>query len=402
MNMFAKGRLPEPRGTGPSARIIQLLREEGVASQAEIARRTGLGKSTVSRVIAELQRNGVVVEAGRSIAPAGGASGRPAAALTLNPENGICVGLQLGLTSIRAVVADISHAILSTRVAPLPLDYSPIDGLETSRRLMEEALAVADVSPDRLIGVGIAVPSPVHPSTGQIIRSSIIGTWGGIEITKLFEPTLERPIVVDNESNCAALAELTWGAARGYADVLYYKIEGGVGGAVICNGRLVRGVAGGAGEFGHVVHDPAGPICRCGNRGCVELYLAVPALLELLRPTYGSDMTAQRMIALAAGGDAGCRRVIADAAEIAGRSIAGACNMFNPELIVVDGALAAAGELLLTPLRHALARHVLIAFDEDAPDTNTRLSLGTLGEDASALGAMGLALRQIADPAQRR
>jgi len=346
-------------------------------------------------VVAELQRSGVVIEAGRSLPPAGGASGRPAAALTLNPANGICVGLQIGLDSIRAVLADVSHAVLATRVAPLALDFTPSEGLEAARRLIDEVQDAAGTSPGRLLGIGIAVPSPVHPRTGRVIRSSIIGTWGGIEIARLFEATLGRPVVVDNESNCAALAEFTWGAARGHADVVYYKIEGGVGGAVIANGRLVRGVAGGAGEFGHIVLDPNGPVCRCGHRGCFELYLAIPALLRLLRPTYGEDVTVQRMIDLARSGDAGCRRVIADAAEIAGRGIAIACNMFNPELVVVAGALTDAADLLLTPLRHALSRHALIPVRGDESGAATALVLASLGEDASALGAMGLALRQI-------
>ena len=393
--MFPRDRSTGVRGIAPSVRITQLLREQGAASQAEIARRTGLGKSTVSRVIAELQRSGIVIEAGRSLRPAGGASGRPAAALTLNPANGICVGLQIGLTSIRAVLADVSHAVLATQVAPLGLDFTPSEGLEAARRLIDEVQETAGTSSGRLLGIGIAVPSPVHPRTGRVIRSSIIGTWGGIEIAKLFEAHLGRPVIVDNESNCAALAEFTWGAARGYADVVYYKIEGGVGGAVIANGRLARGVAGGAGEFGHVVYDPSGPVCRCGKRGCFELYLATPALLRLVQPTYGADVTLARMIDLARQGDAGCRRVIADAADIAGRGIAIACDMFNPELVVVAGELTDASDLLLTPLRHALSRHALIPFDGDTSGASTELAFGSLGADASALGAMGLALRQI-------
>jgi DNA-binding Lrp family transcriptional regulator len=110
---------PSSGKSTPNAAITQALRERGTLSQAQLARLTGLGKATVSRAVAELQRAGVVVDAGRSLSPAGGASGRPAAALTLNPGSGTCIGVQLGLKSIRAVLADVSHTVLASRVAPL-------------------------------------------------------------------------------------------------------------------------------------------------------------------------------------------------------------------------------------------------------------------------------------------
>jgi predicted NBD/HSP70 family sugar kinase len=382
------------QSAAPSVKITQLLRERGAMSQADIARGTGLGKSTVSRVIDELQRAGVVIDAGRSMRAAGGASGRPATALSLNPEIGTFAGVQLGPKFICAVLADASHAVLATRVTPLGWDFTPEQGSAAARKLIEEVLEAAQITPDRLIGVGIAMPGPVHPRTGRVIRSSMMESWSGIELARLFETSLGRPVVVDNDANCAAQAEFTWGVARGYSDVIYYKLDLGVGGAVIANGQLVRGVAGGAGEFGHMTYDPAGPLCRCGNRGCYELYISSQALLELLRPTYGADFTAARMIAAARAGDTGCRRLIADAAVIAGQGLATVCNAFNPELVVVAGEMTEAGDLLLNPLRESLSRHILIRLGGE-PGPMTELTLGSLGQNASALGAMGLALRRI-------
>jgi predicted NBD/HSP70 family sugar kinase len=385
------------RGALPTAIVTQLLREHGALSQADLVRLTALGKATISRAVAELQRSGVIIESGRSIAPAGGASGRPAAALTLNPENGVCVGVQLGTDSIRAVIADVSHAILTSRVTPLEWDYSPEQGVSATAQLIEQLQEEAGIRPKRLIGVGVAVPSPVHPTTGRVIRSSVIGTWSGLKIAQSFEKRLRHPVFVDNETNCAALAEFTWGVAKGFSNILYVKNTNGLRGAVFINGRLVRGISGGAGEIGHVTYDPNGPMCRCGNRGCYELYTTTTAMLRLLRPTYGDAFTIEDLMKRAADGDVGCRRVIADVAAILGRGIAGACNIVNPDIVVLAGDLVAAGDLMAIPLREAISRHVLIQLDESDMGPTTKLLFASFGLDASALGAVGLALRQIGD-----
>jgi predicted NBD/HSP70 family sugar kinase len=383
----------------PNAAIIQALRERGTLSQAGLARLTRLGRATVSRAVSELQRAGVIVDAGRSLAPAGGASGRPAAALTLNPDSGTCIGVQLGLKSIRAVLADVSHTMLASRVAPLDWDYSPEQALDATARLVDEVQSEARSDPDLLIAVGMAMPSPVHPETGRVIRSSVIGTWGGLRVNEMFEERLKRPVFVENESRCAAMAELTWGAARGLSSFAYVKTEAGVSGAVVSGGKLRRGVSGGAGEFGHITYDPNGPLCRCGNRGCFEVYLSDWALLKPAQSTQGEDFQMQELVERARDGDKGCQRILVDAAEILARCLATACNVLNPEAIVLAGSLLPAGDLVMKPLREFLSRHVLIPLDHSEMGPATRILTAALGRDASALGAMGLALRQIGDAA---
>jgi predicted NBD/HSP70 family sugar kinase len=382
-----------------NAAIVQALRERGTLSQADLARLTGLGRATVSRAISELQRAEIVVDAGRSLSPAGGASGRPAAALTLNPSSGTCIGVQLGLKSIRAVLADVAHKVLASRVAPLDWDYSPKQALEATARLIDEVQAEVGSDPNVLIAVGMAMPSPVHPVTSRIIRSSVIGGWGGLRVNEMFEERLGRPVFVENESRCAAIAELTWGAAKGLSSFAYVKTEAGVSGAVVSGGKLTRGVSGGAGEFGHITYDPNGPVCRCGNRGCFEVYLSDWALLKPARANYGESFGMEELIAGARSGDKGCLRILGDAAEILARCVATACNVLNPQAIVLAGNLLPAGELVTTPLREALSRHTLIPLDQSEMGPTTTLVTAALGRDASALGAMGLALRQIGDAA---
>jgi predicted NBD/HSP70 family sugar kinase len=381
----------------PNSAIVQALRERGALSQADLARLTGLGKATVSRAISELQGEGVVVDAGRALSPAGGASGRPAAALTLNPMSGTCVGLQLGPKSIRAVLADVSHRVLASRVVALDWDYSLDQGLDVTADLIDALQKEAKSDPASLIAVGIAMPSPVHPATSRVIRSSAIGTWAGLRVNEPFEERLRRPVFVENESMCAALAELTWGAAKGLSNFAYVKVESGIGGAVVANGALQRGISGGAGEFGHLTYDPNGPLCRCGNRGCFEVHLSDWALIKPMQEIHGEAFTIVDLIERAHAGDKACERILFDAAEMLARCLSVACNILNPDALMIAGSLLPAGDLLLQPLKQFLSRQVLIPLEESEMGPATRLLTASLGRDASALGAMGLALRQIGD-----
>lgn len=168
----------------------------------------------------------------------------------------------------------------------------------------------------------------------------------------------------------------------------YIKVATGVGAGLLLGGRLHRGTAGTAGEIGHSTIDENGSVCRCGNRGCLETFVAAPVLLDLLRRSHG-QLTLRQMLALAADGDAGCERVIADAARYIGVAVANVCNLLSPELVVVGGELAAAGELLLQPLRDTVRRYAI-------PAAAKALTIvqGSLSDRAEVLGALALALRE--------
>ena len=155
------------------------------------------------------------------------------------------------------------------------------------------------------------------------------------------------------------------------------------------DGRPYRGARGTAGEIGHVVVDPQGPLCRCGNRGCLETVASTGALVGLINASRGKQLTVQEMIEEALNGDAGCRRAITDAGQVVGRVVAGLVNLFSPEMVVIGGDLGEAGELLLEPLREAVKRDAL-------PEAATGLEIvaGELGERANLLGALALVLMQ--------
>lgn len=387
--------------TRPAARIVQVLRERGALSSAELARISGLGKATISRAVSELRRSGVLIDAGRSLRSERLAQGRPGNELKLNPEAGVCIGIAIGPRDLHAVLADVSHAVLGFRSSALDLDYAPQAGIAAAREMVAELLSTTGLSGDRVLGIGVAVGGPVHPESGKVSRSSLIPAWTGIPIGKVFQQAFNRPVFVDNEANCCALAEIMWGAAAGHSDVLYLKLDQGVGGAVIVNGNVSRGVSGGAGEFGHITFDANGPFCRCGNRGCYELYAAGPVLLRQLGSIHGPDLTVAKIIEMAKGGDTGCRRAIVDIGTTAGQLAALLCNAFNPERVIVGGELSTAGEILFDSLKASFGKHVLL---RELPDGSggTEIVPGTSAANEPALGAIGLVLKHLGQGSPRR
>jgi predicted NBD/HSP70 family sugar kinase len=242
------------------------------------------------------------------------------------------------------------------------------------------------VDRDRLLGAGVGLAGPIDRRSGAVGSSTILPGWIGVNVAAELGDRLEVSVHVDNDANLGALAESVLGAGRGASEMVYLMLSSGIGAGLILGGRLYRGAGGTAGEIGHVLVDESGAMCRCGNRGCLETFVGAGALLDLLRRSHGDDLTVPDLIALAQRGDPGCQRVLADAGRTVGSVVAALCNQFNPERIVVGGELAAAGELLLEPLRQAVRRFAIPAA------ANIRVLSGELGERAELFGALALVL----------
>jgi predicted NBD/HSP70 family sugar kinase len=172
----------------------------------------------------------------------------------------------------------------------------------------------------------------------------------------------------------------------------YLRLSAGIGAGLVFDGELFRGAGGIAGEVGHVMVDPNGQMCRCGNRGCLETLVAPPALCELLRRSHG-PLTITELLSRAEDGDAGCQRALADAGQVAGRALADLCNYLNPDLIVIGGELSPAGELILAPMRESVRRYAI-----GAAADGVQVVAGTLGERAELLGSLALAAQASKEP----
>jgi predicted NBD/HSP70 family sugar kinase len=237
------------------------------------------------------------------------------------------------------------------------------------------------------------VPAPIDRRSARI-TSGILAGWRDLAPADHLARLLGRPVVLDNDANLGALAELHHGAARGCPDFVYVKVAGGVGAGIVLGGRLHRGATGIAGEIGHVQVQADGVVCRCGSRGCLETVAATPALLRALQPAHREPLTVRDLVELVRSGDLGARRVVLDAGRMIGRAVGDLCNSLNPSAIVIGGDLVAAGQPLLDGVAEGVARHA-----QPGAAHAVRTTLGTLGDRAQVLGALVLAVSELRAPA---
>jgi predicted NBD/HSP70 family sugar kinase/biotin operon repressor len=367
-------------------RVVRAVRLAGSLTQAQIARTTGLSAATVSNIVRELRENGTV-----QVTPTS-SGGRRARSVSLCGDAGIVVGIDFGHCHLRVAVGDLAHQVLAEQSEPINVDASAADGFDRADQLVGRLIAATGMGRDKVVGVGVGVPGPIDIASGVLGSSAILPGWGGVNPREELAARLGVPVHVDNDANLGALGELVWGGGRGVTDLAYIKVASGVGAGLVINGRIYRGPGGTAGEIGHITLDESGPVCRCGNRGCLETFTAARYVLELLRASHGPELTVPEMVRLAREGDPGCRRVIADVGRHVGMGVANLCNVLNPSRVVLGGDLAEAGELVLGPIRESVARYAI-------PSAARQLSVvpGGLGARAEVLGALALVLSEMGD-----
>ncbi|MDM4762490.1 ROK family transcriptional regulator [Galbitalea sp. SE-J8] len=365
------------------ARLVDSLKQHGRLTQVELAGVTGLSPATVSNIVKELSASGVLTTTASS------RSGRRAVEVALARQLGLVAGLHFSSRHLRIAISDVGRAVVAENHVPLAFDHRHDRELDRAALLLGDMLDSVGASLDDVLAVGIALPVPIDQSTGMISAPGLMRGWEGVPIAEDFEQRVQRPAIVDSDANAGALAEHRQGAARDVSSAAYVRAGHTIGAGLILDGRVFHGTRGKAGQIGHVTIDENGPICRCGSRGCLDTLAGGPALMELFR----GDPRMQRLrdlLAQADAGDASCRRVIADAGRHIGIALANLCNIVDPELVVVGGELAQAGETLLAPMRHALERSAL-AGAAGVPD----IVQGALESRAELLGCLSLAIDSI-------
>jgi predicted NBD/HSP70 family sugar kinase/biotin operon repressor len=366
-------------------RVLGALRERGRISQADIARVTGLSRTTVHTLVSELKNSGLVHEVETSAHDIRG--GRPAVQLMLRDSSLAVVGIDFGHSHVQVAVADIAHNVLAERRRDLDVRHDARTAIDTATRMVVEVLAEGHVERKAVIAAGIGVPGPVDRGRGTAGSATILPGWTGVRIATEMQQRLGMPVEIENDANLGALAEMTWGAGRECSNFAYIKAATGIGAGIVIDGRLLRGASGTAGEIGHTTLDESGALCYCGNRGCLETVASGPAIIALVSSGHPELLTLGQVIELASSGDARCRRAISDAGREIGVAVAGLCNLINPERVIVGGLLSRVGELLLQPIRESIRRHAVFAAAE-----RVEVVPAVFVERAELLGSLALAL----------
>ncbi|MEU0569452.1 ROK family transcriptional regulator [Nonomuraea sp. NPDC005983] len=361
--------------------VLGELHRGGPLTRAALAELTGLTKTTVSTLVADLLESGVAVESG---AVRDGERGRPGVAVSLSGHRVATLGLEINVDYLALCVVDLTRAVRLRRTQPVDSRNSrPDDTLRRLRELADAATSEAERSGLRIAGAALAVPGPVRD--GLLCNAPHLG-WRDVRVSDLLD-LLDLPLAVENEANLAALGELWFGSAE--PDFLYVSGEVGIGAGLVVDGSVFRGTYGLAGELGHVVVAPDGPACRCGGRGCLEVYAGQDALL-------GGAASIADLVALLEAGDRTALAGCAEAGRALGLALTSAVHLLDPGMIVLGGVYAPLFPWLEGDIRATLSARLGQMRRVPPP-----LAVSETGADAAVLGAAGLVIQQIiADPAR--
>lgn len=374
--------------------VLNVVKSEGPVSRTEIVRLSGLSPATVSEITADLIAEGLIREktAGDST------GGRPPILLTLTQDAAYVVGLKLAEAHVSAAITDIEANILSTLTVPAAGMHAVERAVVTLGEVVEQVIAEASVPRERVTGVGIGLAGVIDAEGGLCRFSPILG-WRDVPLKQLVEERIGIPVYIDNDVNTLAMAEKWFGAGQDVDDFLVVTVGRGVGLGIVVNGQFYRGTRGGGGEFGHTVLAPDGPLCDCGKRGCLEAYVADPALVRAaqeavarseLSGVSADELTVERVTELAQAGNETLRAIFGQAGKVLGMGIANLLNILNPALVIVSGEGVRAGDLLFEPMREAVARCVFDGLEQD-----TEIVIQDWGDEAWAWGAASLVLQEI-------
>jgi predicted NBD/HSP70 family sugar kinase len=394
------------RGLGPGSvrahnrkLVFDRITMDGPVSRSELARTLGLSITAVGDLATELVKLGLVRQAG--VGASGG--GRPPVLLEAHSDETCVLGLALRAEQVQAVVVDPGGRVLARHRLPTPADQGP----EAVAAALEAAgkAALAEVRAGRgrvprLLAVGVACAGIVR-ADGQVM-SPDVPDWGSVSLPlhAAMSEAFGVPVVVDNDANLGALAELRYGHGRGRDDLVYVLVHSGMGAGVVAGGELHRGHTRAAGEIGHTWLAVEGERCSCGNHGCLETLVSSRALaryvaegIRLGRPSALEDVDADgpvdvdRIVASAVAGDRAAAAAAERIGEHLGIAFANIVHVYGPELVVLGGPLVPLGDLLFEPLEAVARRRTLAPLRDDVTFLPS-----ALGADGPSLGACAAAL----------
>jgi predicted NBD/HSP70 family sugar kinase len=370
--------------------VLNTIKTSGPTSRTEVARLTGLSAATITGITADLIADNLVFEK----ASGDSRGGRRPILLAVNPRGRYVIGLKLTETQLISALTDLEATVIAKRTDSIA-GHSLEQVLDGMSALVPALLREGGLSKKQLLGVGLGLAGIVDAERGRLRLSPYFG-WRDVPLRDLLQARLRVPVIVDNDVNTLTLAEKWFGAGQGVDHFLTVTIGRGVGLGIVVNGQFYRGARGGAGEFGHTVIDPDGPLCDCGKRGCLETFVGDPGLLRMAAQAVargeldGPEADTADLIRRAASGQAAAQAILATAGEALGRGVADLLNLFNPQRVIIGGEGVQAGEWLFGPMRAALERHVMAGL---AGDTEIRIE--PWGDDAWARGAASLVLREL-------
>ena len=376
--------------------ILRALRESGPMSRNELKEKTGLSWGTITAFIKELMDMRVVVETGKESSRLG----RKPVGIDLDTSSRFILAMRVGGSYVKTMVMDIKGAVRGELKAAI----KPNDpGRDILRAAMETSLGLLKknrIPLSRLAGIGFTAPGAIDSEAGVCLYSPRHPRWKDVPVRSLVEKRFEAPCFVDHASYCSALGEQWFGSARDKRNFLSVPIGNGISVGIIIDGRVYRGHDHMAGEFGHSCIDPAGELCVCGRRGCIEEYVSGRALARQAERLFAGKRRATRplqgpegkpggeaLFLAAKAGDSAAARILERMGSCLGIGLSNLINILNPEAIIISGGVSKAHEFFRPALERALEKH--------AWHFSSREIMVSKLEDPVLLGAAGIVMSKI-------
>jgi len=374
--------------------VLKTIYQHGQISRADIARQTGLTRTTVSNLVAEIIEAGLVEEVG--LEPSTG--GKPATLLSVVDDSRHLIGIDLANSEFRGGILDLRGCLKQRRSLPVN-DRNGEAALELVYELIDQLIASAS-SP--LLGIGIGSPGLMDARRG-VVRQSVNLNWRNLPLRKLLKARYRVPVYIANDSQVAALGEYTFGQNSGISNLVVVKIGRGIGAGIIINGRLFFGDGFGAGEIGHIMAVENGQLCRCGHFGCLETLVSSQAIVQQAQAIAGRDsrsalhrfapypeaINTETVLKAFEIGDPALRDVINRVGYYLGIGVANLVGVLNIQKVVIAGSVARFGQALLEPIRAEVQQRSMEMLARD-----THIELSKLGQDIVVQGSAALLLTQ--------
>ncbi|GAA0497110.1 xylose repressor [Salinibacillus aidingensis] len=369
--------------------VLESIKQNSPISRADIASSTGLNKGTVSSLVNELLEEKMIDESG----PGESKGGRRPVMLFFNQVAGYSVGIDLGVNYILGILTDLRGNIISERTSNfINLTYEEI--LKELFQVIDTLIKSAPESPYGIVGIGIGVPGIVNRDE-KILLAPNLG-WRNAELKSTLEKKFNVPVTIENEANAGAYGEKNFGIGKNNQNIVYVSVGIGIGVGLILNGQLYRGHNGFSGEFGHMTVEVNGSKCRCGNKGCWELYASEQSLLGNteqsgnLNLQTDKDHTLETILDLAQNGDKEAIQRFQNIGQYLGVGINNIINIFNPEQVIIGNRMASAEKWLKEPLNDWIHNQTLWFSQKDL-----RIDFSHLLTHSTALGVAAFSTEEF-------
>lgn len=381
--------------------VLNIIKENELISRQELAQLTGLTPPAITGIIRELLDIGFVMEVGLGTSQ----GGRRPMNLKFNSTAGYVIGVEITSSETVLVIADLENDPIN--IITMNLDMTePEIGIPKLLEVLRQVINSEENQGKNFVGIGIAFPGLLSAKEGIVKRSINLGPkWSQVPLKKALEDEMGLPVFIESNAKSSALAEWWFGGGISFRDLVYINLGEGISAGVISADRVVRGAGGHAGQIGHIVLVENGPLCKCGNRGCLEAICGIPALLhkantelpfidpqDPLKQTWmqKGQIGIEDILQSASVEGTYSRELLKQVGKYVGLAIANVINLYNPEAVFIGGKLGAAADIFIEDIKEMVNSH---SFPEVA--RSTKIKISALGTNSGVIGSCALVLREL-------